>query len=300
MKKLLLFLSVTALTAVALQAQEINASVRINIQKLQQADPRVFETLETAISEFMNDRKWTNDEFEPEERINVNIQLVIQEELSPTSFSADMSVQASRPVFGTDYETPILNFIDKEVTFYYEQYQPIQFSANRFNDNLSSVLAFYAYIILGLDYDSFSLNGGEAQFQEALAIVNNVPESAAAANQGWRSLDGNRNRYWLSENILSPRVRPFRQAWYEYHRQGLDLASKDVATARAIIAAALEQIRSVDNAYPNSMIIQVFSDTKAQEIVEIFKRGTPREQNSVVQIMTRLDATNSNLYREIK
>jgi len=283
-----------------LPAQELSVNVKINTQKLQQADPKVFETMEAAVTEFMNTRKWTEDVFEPEELIEVNIQIVIQEELSPTSFKADIAVQASRPVFGTDYETPLINYLDKGVTFYYEQFQPIQFSANRYNDNLSSVLAFYAYIVLGLDYDSFALYGGEAHLQEAQQIVNNVPESAAAANPGWRALDGNRNRFWLIENLLSPRVRSFRQGWYEYHRQGLDLASSDVATARAIISGSLEQIGSVDDKYPNTMIIQIFTDTKAQEIVEIFKRGTPREQNNVVSIMTNIDASNATLYREIK
>lgn len=283
-----------------LHAQELNVNVKINTQKLQQADPKVFQTMEAAVTEFMNTRKWTEDVFEPEELIDVNIQIVIQEELSPTAFKADISIQASRPVFGTDYETPLINYLDKGVTFYYEQYQPIQYSANRYNDNLSAVMAFYAYIVLGLDYDSFSLFGGEAHLQEAQQIVNNVPESAAAANPGWRALDGNRNRFWLIENLLSPRVRSLRQGWYEYHRQGLDLASSDVATARAIIAGALEQIGSVNDKYPNTMIIQIFTDTKAQEIVEIFKRGTPREQNNVVSIMTSIDASNATLYREIK
>ncbi len=289
-----------AILAMGLGAQELNVTVRINTQKLQSADPKVFETLENTVREFMNTQKWTDDVFELEERINANVLITIQEELSPTSFKADVAVQASRPVYGSDYETPLINHIDKGVTFFYEQFQPLQFSRNTYNDNLSSVLAFYSYIILGLDYDSFSPYGGEPHFQAAQDILNNVPQSAAAANPGWRSLDGNRNRFWLIENLLSPRVRPFRQAWYDYHRQGLDLCASDVATGRAIIAAALDQVREVDQAYPNSMIIQLFTDTKSQEILEIFKQGTPQEQNTVVQIMSRIDASNASKYREIK
>ncbi|MCB0566744.1 MAG: DUF4835 family protein [Phaeodactylibacter sp.] len=288
------------LTALGLSAQELNVTVRINTQKLQSTDPKVFETLEATVREFLNTQKWTEEVFELEERINANILITIQEELSATSFKADIAIQASRPVYGSDYETPLINHIDKGVTFFYEQFQPLQFSQNAFNDNLSSVLAFYAYIILGLDFDSFSPYGGEPYFQAAQDILNNVSQAAAAANPGWRSLDGNRNRFWLIENILSPRVRPFRQAWYDYHRQGLDLSASDVATGRAIIAAALEEIRNVDQAYPNSMIIQVFTDTKSQEILEIFKRGTPQEQNTVVQVMTRIDASNAAKYRAIK
>lgn len=289
-----------SILALWLGAQELNASVRINTQKLQSADPKVFETLESTVREFLNTQKWTDDVFEIEERINANVLITIQKELSPTTFEADIAIQASRPAYGSDYETPLINHIDKGVTFFYEQFQPLQFSRNTYNDNLSSVLAFHSYIILGLDYDSFSPFGGEPHFQAAQDILNNVPQSAAAANPGWRSLDGNRNRFWLIENILSPRARPFRQAWYDYHRQGLDVCAADVATGRAIIAAALDQVREVDQAYPNSMIIQVFTDTKSQEILEIFKRGTPQEQNSVVQVMTRIDASNASKYKEIK
>ena len=296
----LLFSLFLLLTALRLGAQELNVTVRINTQKLQSTDPKVFATLEATVREFLNTQKWTEEVFELEERINANVLITIQEEISATSFKADIAIQASRPVYGSDYETPLINHIDKGVTFFYEQFQPLQFSQNAFNDNLSSVLAFYAYIILGLDFDSFSPYGGEPYFQAAQDILNNVTQAAAAANPGWRSLDGNRNRFWLIENILSPRVRPYRQAWYDYHRQGLDLCASDVATGRAIIAAALEEIRNVDQAYPNSMIIQVFTDTKSQEILEIFKRGTPQEQNTVVQVMTRIDASNAAQYRAIK
>ena len=295
----LLFSLFLLLTALRLGAQELNVTVRINTQKLQSTDPKVFATLEATVREFLNTQKWTEEVFELEERINANVLITIQEEISATSFKADIAIQASRPVYGSDYETPLINHIDKGVTFFYEQFQPLQFSQNAFNDNLSSVLAFYAYIMLGLDFDSFSPYGGEPYFQAAQDILNNVTQAAAAANPGWRSLDGNRNRFWLIENILSPRVRPYRQAWYDYHRQGLDLCASDVATGRAIIAAALEEIRNVDQAYPNSMIIQVFTDTKSQEILEIFKRGTPQEQNTVVQVMTRIDASNAAQYRAI-
>ncbi|MCR9101997.1 MAG: DUF4835 family protein [bacterium] len=284
----------------AMQAQELEVIVRTNTQKLQQADPQIFETLASSIAEFMNNQKWTNDAFEPEERIKANILITIQEELSQVAFKADIAVQASRPVYNSNYDTPLLNYIDKGVVFTYEPFQPIQFSQNRFNDNLSSCLAFYAYIILGLDYDSFAAYGGEPYFQAAQEIVNMVPDGAAAASPGWRAIDGDPSRFFLIENLLSPRVRPFRQAWYEYHRQGLDVAANDVATCRAIIAASMEQFRDVDQAYPNSMIIQTFSDTKADEIMEIFKKGTPQEKNKVVQTMTRLDASNTSKFRALK
>ncbi|HKK80037.1 MAG TPA: DUF4835 family protein [Phaeodactylibacter sp.] len=283
-----------------LSAQELDVTVRVNTQKLQQADPKVFETLRNEVQEFMNNRKWTDDEFLPEERIKTTIYITLQKELSPVSFEADFGVQVTRPVYGTDYETPLLNYIDGGVTFNYEQYQPIQFSDNRYNDNLSAVLGFYAYMVLGLDYDSFSPFGGEPHFQKAWDIVNTVPESAAAAHSGWRAIDGNTSRYFFIENILSPRVRELRQAWYDYHRQGLDVAANDPASCRAIMVDALERVRSVDNDYPNAMIIQIFSDTKSSEIVEIFKKGTPQQKNKVVNIMSNIDAANSTEYNTIK
>lgn len=284
----------------SLQAQEIIANVRMNTQKLQQADPKVFDVLASTITEFLNTERWTENTFSYDERIRVNIMVTLQEEISQTVFNADIAVQASRPVYGTDYETPLLNYIDKGVVFSYEPYQPLQFSVNRFNDNLSSALAFYIYMVLGMDYDSFEAFGGEPHFQMAQEIVNNVPESAAGASPGWRATSGNRSRFFFIENILSPRVRPFRQVWYEYHRQGLDVAATDINACRAIITAAMDQIRDVHQAYPNSMIMQVFSDTKSDEIMEIFKQGSPQEKNTVVQVMSRIDAANSTKFRSIK
>lgn len=299
MRKIITLFSLL-LPGLFVQAQELNATVRVNTQKLQTVDPRVFETLEQTLVEFLNSQKWTNDIFELEERINCNVLLTIQEERSPTSFKADLAIQASRPVFGTTYETALLNHIDKDVTFTYEQFQPLQFSQNNFNDNLSAVLSFYAYIILGMDYDSFSPLGGEPYFQVAQQILNSVPQAEAAANPGWRSLDGNRNRYWMIENILSPRVRPYRQAMYEYHRQSLDIMADDVNTGRGLMVNALSQVGDVNQTYPNSMIVQMFVNAKSQEVVEIFKKGTRQEQDQVIQIMSKIDPTNASRYRGIK
>jgi hypothetical protein len=281
-------------------SQELNCSVRVNAQKLQTVDPAVFETLEQTITEFMNNTKWTDDIFNTQERIDCNILLTIQEELSPTSFKADLAIQASRPVYNSNYITATINHVDKDVTFEYEQYQPVLFSRNTFNDNLSAILSFYAYVILGFDYDSFSLYGGEPYFQIAQEIINTVPSSASATYKGWRSIDGNRNRFWIVENLLSPRVRPLRQTWYEFHRHGLDVMAQDPAAGRAVIAKSLEEVLKVNQSYPNSMIVQMFNNTKSQEIVEIFKGGTQSEKQQVIQVMSRIDATNAGEYRSIR
>jgi hypothetical protein len=295
-----LLLTVFLAAALSLGAQELNFTVRVNAQKRQIVDPKVFQTLEQTISEFLNNTKWTEDVVQPSERITGNLLITIQEELSPTSFQADLAIQASRPVYGSNYETALINHIDRDIIFFYEQFQPLIFSRNAFNDNLSAVLSFYTYVILGLDYDSFSLYGGEPFLQIAQEILNNVPQSAASAGKGWRSIDGNRNRYWIIENLLSPRVRPLRQAWYEYHRHGLDMMSDNVAAGRAIVAKGLDEILKVHQAYPNSMIVQMFNNAKGKEIIEIFKGGPRDEKDKMVQIMSRIDAPNASEYRNIR
>lgn len=300
MKKLLLCLLAVSCTA-GVFAQELNFQVSINTPKLQTTDPKVFETLRQAIEEFMNTTKWTTDVYEFDERIRGNIIINISEEKSATRFTAEMAIQASRPVYNSSYQTVLLTYQDNNVWFDYEQYQPLVYNQTSFNDNLTAILAFYANIILGMDYDSFSPLGGQAYFQRAQEIVNTVPVGAASVSPaGWRSLDGNRNRYWIAENMLSPRIRPYRQAMYDYHRQGLDIMATDPAAGRAIIAGALNTIAEVDRAYPNSMIIQMFADAKSDEITEIFKAGTVQEKNQVIQVMSRLDATKVNKYREIR
>ena len=213
-----------------LLAQELEVEVAINTPKLQTADPKVFENLEKSMEEFLNNRKWTEDVYEPEERIKCKIQLTIEEEISATRFRANIAVQSRRPIYKSSEETPMLNHVDKDFIFDYEPFQPIIFSKNLFQDNLSSILGFYAYIIIGMDYDSFSPLGGEEYFKIAQDILNNVPQNAASQFPGWRQLDGNRNRYWIIENLMNPRVRDFRQGMYEYHRLSLDMMSEDAVS----------------------------------------------------------------------
>jgi hypothetical protein len=281
-------------------AQELDVSVSVNTPTLQLADPKVFETLETSIQEFMNSQVWTSDEYEQFERIKVNIALTVSEEFSATSFGGELAIQAVRPVYGSSYETPLLSHRDQDITFSYEAFQPIQYSENNFQDNLSSILSFYAFIILGLDYDSFSPYGGEPFFQRAQDVLNNVPSSVTASNPGWRSLEGNRNRYWIIENLLSPRIRNMRQAMYDYHRQGLDVMSSDVNAGRVIMLQALDEVGKALRTYPNAMIVQMFSNAKSSEIIEVFKVASLTDKNKVVQIMSRLDAANASKYNQIK
>jgi hypothetical protein len=279
-------------------AQELQVKVTINTPKLQTADPAVFGTLKTSIEEFMNNQKWTNEVVEQEERIKMDIVMTISKELSATSFEAEFSLQATRPVYGSTYESPMLKHQDKDVVFTYQQFQPLEYSQTVFMDNLTSVLAFYAYMTLGMDFDSFSPFGGETYFQMAQDVVNRIPPSIASSAPGWRSVEGSRNRYWLVESLLAPRSRAFRQAIYDYHRQGLDVMHLDVATGRAKMTGAIETLSDVNRNYPNAMILQVFANTKSDEIIEIYKGATPLEKDRVIKTMEKVNPPRASTFRQ--
>lgn len=287
----------------SLSAQEFNFKVTVNVQKLTSADPGIFNNLKQSITEFFNSTKWTNDVFETDERIQGNILLTIigeaasKDGIIPNTYDAELAISVSRPVYGSSEYTPLFNHYDKNIRFFYEQFQPIQFTRNTFNDNLSAVLGYYAFIILGMDYDSFSLNGGDPFFQSAQAVLNTVPSSWNGDGSGWDVSNNRRNRYWLSENMLSPRMRPLREVTYTYHRLGLDVMSSNVAKGRAVISKTLENLRKVSAAYPNSFGLQIFVNSKGREIKDIFKVATAEEKENVIDIMSTVDPANSGSYR---
>ncbi len=298
---IILFFLVMNSSIIEVQAQELDFDITVNTPKLQLVDPRVFQDMESQLQNFLNNRKWTTDEFTQDERIKCNIQLTITEELGPTSFAADLAIQSARPVYGSSFETALLTHVDKGVTFTYEQFQPLEFSENNFNDNLTSILGFYVYLILGLDYDSFAPLGGEEYLQKAQNVINIIPSNVADGNPGWRPNDGNgnRNRYWILENLLSPRVKDLRFAMYDYHLRGLDLMPKNQDLGRANILKAMQSVEKVGRAYPNSMIMQMFFNAKSDEIVDIFTEGTRAEKTDVIRICSKLDPVNAINYRKL-
>jgi len=287
--------------AVFAQAQEFQAKVTVNTPKLQDVDPKVFKTLETTLRDMMNNTKWTDDIFEQEERIKLTITINITQELSPTSFKADMAIQAVRPVHNSSYETVLFAYQDNDVQFGYEEYQPVEFSKNVFTDNLSAILGFYSYVILGLDYDSFSELGGTDLFQEAQNILSGVPSNVAQSAGGWTSIErGQRNRYWLIENILNPRMDDFRKAMYLYHRGGLDRMADDTSNGVTACATAIKRVAEANKAYRNSMIIQIFAQTKATEILQIFSGAEQAQKQRVYSAMIQIDAANASKYNLIR
>lgn len=298
MKKTFLFFF-AILFSQFLTAQELLFDVTVNTPKIQNVAKEVFDDLEKSVEEFMNNRKWTEDVYEPEERIRCKIQLTINEEISLTSFKASIAIQSTRPIFGSSEETQLLNHVDKDVTFNYEQFQPMVFSKNIFQNNLTSILGFYAYVILGLDYDSFSPLGGDSYYQTAQDIVNNVPQNLTGTFKGWRQLDGNRNRYWIIENLTSPKFRDFREGMYKYHRQGLDIMAEDSGKGRAAILETINIIQSVNRNAPNGMILQMFANSKRKELIEIVKAGDRAQKDKFIKVMVRVDASNANEYSKI-
>ncbi|MEL6667342.1 MAG: DUF4835 family protein [Bacteroidota bacterium] len=290
------------IVAAGLRAQDegpFDLSLSLNTQQVTTIDPKIFETLERDLILMLNSYDWTSDRFEPEERIRCNFVMTILEGDTPNNFTADLAVQATRPVYGTGEQTLVFNYLDKKFNFYYEQFQAVQLSENTFTGNLPAVFAFYAYLILGYDYDTFEMMGGQPYFEKAQEIINRLPTNLATDDPGWWTRQS-RNRYWLLENILSPRSLPLRRAQYTYHREGLDLMHRNVPQGRANCLLAIEDVQQTNQAYPGTVYVQTFIDAKRDEIIEMFKGATPAEQQNVIQTLTRVDPSNSGQYRSIR
>ena len=280
-------------------AQELKVNVQVTAPKLKLTEPRVFKTMERSITEFFNNNKWTEHEFESEERIEGNLLITITEEYSATSFSADISIQGIRPVYNSNYTTLLFNHVDKDLRINYEELQAIEISNGVYIDDLSSLLTFYAYMIIGLDFDSFSPLGGESYFQLAENVLNAVPSNSINSSS-WTASGKKINRYWLLENILNPKYRPFRQSMYEYHRLGLDIMADDVDRGKAVIVSALKEIDKVNQTYPHSVFLKGFLDSKRNELVEVYKGGSRGQKNTVYNLMSRLDPSQISTYAEIR
>ena len=275
----------------------MNFTVKVNNPRNAIADAKVFVSLENALKELINSTKWTDDVIELNERLTGTIQLNIDKENSQTSFTAKLSIQVNRPIYGTDATTPVFTHLDKELSFSYEQFQPLQFTKNNFTDNLTSTIGYYMYVILAMDYDSFSPQGGDTYWQIAQDIYNTLPDGAKGE---WKGKElGNTNRFWFVENMLSPRLKGYRQAIYEYHRLGMDYATTDMGRCKTMIMQALERMDEAHQAYPNTLAIRMFSLTKVDELVEIFKGAAPDQKTRFLTIMQKIDPSNSSKYMAV-
>lgn len=291
---------------VSARSQELQARVTIIASKVSTTiDRKIFQTLQTGLTNFMNSRKWTNDVFQPSEKIQCSFLLTIDEAQANNVYKGKLTVQAARPIYSTSYDSPILNFIDDNVTFRYIEFQPIEFNENRVqgNDplvaNLTAVLAFYANIIVGLDYASFALRGGDNYFQKAWNIVNNAPESGNQIG-GWKSFESFRNRYWLAENLNNSRFALIHDALYSYYRSGMDLFYENEEAGRAGVLNCLNFLNNLNKENPNSMIMQVFFQGKGTELVKVFSKANSDVKTRAREMLTKLDLTNASAYKELK
>ncbi len=290
--------SLLMLISWAANAQELNCNVIVDATALvtnQATEKVLFDDLQKAINTFMNNQKWTLDEFGKGEQIDCNLSITLQKSPAQNVFEATAQIQASRPVFNTSYETNLISFVDRDFRFTYTQGQPLIFSPNSFTSNLTSMLAFYAYVILAMDYDSFSELGGSPYVEQAFNIVNIVPSGEI----GWGRTQGNRNRFWLIENLNSQQMLPLRKALYQYHRLGLDTFLIDSDKARENIFEALKAVEESNQLKPSSLLVNIFFDSKNQEIVNIFKEAPAEMRQEVQTLATKLDPTNAQKYDQL-
>ena len=290
---------------VQVQGQELQARMSVVANRVSnQVDKKVFQTLETSLNTFLNNRKWTSQTYQPFERIKCNFQLNIDQEMGDNVYKATLTVQASRPVYGSSYESPLINFQDNSVIFRYVEFQPIEFNENRVqgNDplaaNLTAVLAYYINIILGLDHDSFSPRGGDPFFQKAQQIVNNAPEGRDIS--GWKAFDGIRNRFRLVENLTDSRFAIIHDAIYTYYRSGMDLLAENEEESRTNVLNALNFLSTLNRDQPNTMILPLFFQGKSNELLNIFIKSKPELKTRARDLLVKLDITNAGVYKDLK
>lgn len=292
----LCFLVTTLATSTGV-AQELNCIVTVNVgPKVQTTDRTVFTDMKNAFQQFMNTRKWTNDTYLPHEKINCSILININDMPAIGFFSASVQIQAARPVYNTNYNSLIFNFADRDWEFEYLESQPLEYNDNTFTSNITSLLAFYAYIILGMDYDTFSELGGTPYFQRALQVVNNAQSSN---RPGWQSVGSIRNRYWLIENIINTQFSDFRRAYYSYHRLGLDTFDQNADASREVILKGIKDIKKVRDINPNAILIIAFFDAKGRELANIFSEGQLSVRREVYDLITTMDPSNRSSYEKI-
>ncbi len=276
--------------------QELNCSVIVNADQISTSDRQVFRDMEVSFAQFMNGRKWSSDNFQNEERIKCNLSITIDQMPSIGSFRATVQVQSARPIYNSNYESILLNFADRDWTFEYVQSMPLDFNENSYTNNLTSMLAYYANIVIGLDYDSFGELDGTPYYQVAQNIVTNATQSG---RPGWNSLESLRNRYWLVENLTNLRVNDLRKGFYKYHREGLDKYQEDSDLSQRTILSVLETLRDLRNIDPNAIIIVSFLDAKADELVNIFSTGNIQVRRQAYNLLVEVSPSKRDKFAKI-
>jgi hypothetical protein len=294
--KTVVFILLISVCSLPLQAQDMLCNVSVNASQVSGSDKQIYETMQTAIYEFINNRKWTNSTFKNEERIECSILLTITERQSTDQFKGTLQIQSRRPVFKTSYYTTLFNHIDKEIDFKYLESEALDFSLSTHMSNLTSLMAFYVYVILGIDYDSFAKDGGAPYYEKAQTVVTNAQN---ASEKGWKSFESQKNRYWIIENLLNKNNQAFRDCFYNYHRLGMDILTDKPEQARNSITNSLDALLKLKRTNPNICYFQIFFTSKSDEIVNIYSEAPDIEKARVVKILNELDPSNAGKYKKI-
>jgi len=302
MNKILLFFLLCFFSSI-LQAQELRARINVVSNRVgNNVDKKAFQTLQNALNDFVNNRKWSTDTYGPNEKIDCSFLLNLESTGDPDVYKASLTIQSGRPVYNSSYISPVINYQDNDVIFKYVEFQQLEFNETRVSgtdplvSNLTAVFAYWIDMILGFDYDSFSLRGGNLYFEKAQNIVNNAPEGRNIS--GWKAFDGTRNRYWLAENLLNSKYTIFHDAIYDYYRLGMDKLYDQEANARTQILNVLSLLNTFNIQNPNTMILQFFFQAKTQELIQIFSKANPADKAKALDFLKRLDVSSATKYED--
>ena len=296
--KKLLYLFICLLLTFSAKSQELNARVTINSDKVQGTNKQVFTTLQTALTEFINNRKWTDATFAVNERIDCSFTLIINEMPTESSFKGELQIQARRPVYNSSYATTLFNFRDTQLDFDYTEFEPLEYTQNTLQNNLTASVVFYIYVILGLDFDSFAQTGGSPFIQQAMQVVTLAQSEMAWT--GWKAFDSNRNRHALATALTDNTSAVFREMWYTYHRKGLDEMAANPDRGRTTIIETLPALKEIQTARPGSVLMQLFSDSKLDEVVSVYSKANQTEKQEGYKLLSTIFPTQTTRLEPLK
>ncbi len=296
--KKLLYLFICLLLTFSAKSQELNARVTINSDKVQGTNKQVFTTLQTALTEFINNRKWTDATFAVNERIDCSFTLIINEMPTESSFKGELQIQARRPVYNSSYSTTLFNFRDMQLDFDYTEFEPLEYTQNTLQNNLTASVVFYIYVILGLDFDSFAQTGGSPFIQQAMQVVTLAQSEMAWT--GWKAFDSNRNRHALATALTDNTSAVFREMWYTYHRKGLDEMAANPDRGRTTIIETLPALKEIQTARPGSVLMQLFSDSKLDEVVSVYSKANQTEKQEGYKLLSTIFPTQTTRLEPLK
>lgn len=295
-KKTIIIILICLGSIFTMSSQEFLGNIQIQSQQVEGIDPSVFSNMETSIFEFMNNRVWSSYNFKIEERIEFTMVITITEVQGSDNFKGTINLVLQRPIYGTDYNSVVINLVDDDIHFIFIPHQPMIYTDGTYTDNLTSILAYYAYLMLGLDFDTFSYEGGTQFYEKAMAVVTSAQNSN---EKGWQAFEGPRNRYQLIENILNPSYSDLRKLLYEYHLKGLDIMANDKIGGRAVIGQSLKNFKTVFNKRSGLYFLQVLIEAKRAEIIDIFSDASPSEKTEMINIMREVDPANASRYEAV-